>query len=88
MIITKLFDDGDNVTYTLLFSNEDAERILCLSENQQVELPSIEGSIMIKKSKASIIYKNGRSEHGTIYTDYKKLRQQLLFPEIVENAEN
>ncbi len=77
MIVTSLFDPEDSVTYSLIFSREDAELIISMVDGQHNELSSIDGSIIIDKNKACLMYGNGVSQWGSIFTDYSKLCTQL-----------
>lgn len=77
MIATKLFDPDDGVTYSLIFSKEDAETVVSAPDSQTIELSSIGGSIQVRGNDAAIIYKNGVSGLGTIFSDYGDLSSQL-----------
>ncbi len=77
MIDTKLYDKGDGITYDLSFSPEDAKNILCSPAGKNIKLPSIVGSICLEGNTAGITYKNGSSGHGTIFSDYEKLCDQV-----------
>lgn len=77
MIMTKLFDHDDGLTYTLTFSSEDAMAIISAPTGQTIKLPSIGGNILIKSNKAAIMYKNGSSGLGSIFSDYSNLCSQL-----------
>jgi hypothetical protein len=77
MIVTKLFDPGDGVTYSLIFSKEDANTILSADEGESINLPSIGGNLFIRGNEAAFMYKNGASGMGSIFTDYRELCAQI-----------
>ena len=71
-VFLQMFDEGDGCTYSLHFSNEDAEKILDANEDVLINLPSIGGNIVLKGDQAAILYKNGAG-HGSVYSNYAKL---------------
>jgi len=77
MIVTKLFDPGDGVTYSLIFSKEDANTILSADKGELINLPSISGNLFIRDNEAAFMYKNGAFGMGSIFTDYRELCSQI-----------
>jgi len=87
MIAIQLFDPDDRVTYSLSFTKKDAKVILTIPTNQTINIPSIEGNILLRGSKAAIMYRNGATGMGSIYTDYNALCSQLTEGLIQYNEE-
>jgi len=77
---------GDEVTYSLIFSKEDASTILSAVEGKSISLPSIGGSLLVKGNEAAFIYKNGASGMGSIFTDYFELCSKIS--DKLENADD
>lgn len=77
MILTRLFDDGDQVTYSPCFSYEDARDVLAAREGETIEASSIGGNVLIQDDKAIVKYKSSGG-HGFIFTDYAELCKQLV----------
>ncbi|WP_281560830.1 hypothetical protein [Thalassomonas sp. RHCl1] len=73
-----MFDDGDEVEYGLTFSKSDAEKILEVELEDVIELTSIGGSVRLTDNNILVVhYKNGSRGHGSIYTDYFKVCDQI-----------
>lgn len=74
----KMLDEGDGVTYVLSFSLSDCHKILEAELELIIDTPSIGGSCMLKAENIlAIAYKNGSRGHGSIYTDYSEVCDQI-----------
>lgn len=74
----KMLDEGDGVTYGLSFSLSDCHKILEAQFELVIDTPSIGGSCVLKgENILAISYKNGSSGHGSIYTDYSEVCDQI-----------
>lgn len=76
-MLIEIFDEGDDGTYALDISIEDALKIynMQILHKVRVELPSIGGNATISNSKVNIMYKNGATGIGSIGASLQTLQQ-------------
>lgn len=75
----KIFDDGDECTYTIDISDEDAIKIcnMQIIHKDCVELPSIGGNGTISNGDIIIMYKNGVNRSGSIGSSLSELQKVI-----------
>lgn len=74
----QMVDEGDLVTYGFSLSTEDALKILKVQYEVDTLLPSMEGTVHLSDDNILVVnYKNGSSGYGSVFTDYKKVCEQI-----------
>ncbi|GAB1102421.1 MAG: hypothetical protein Sw2LagTSB_02960 [Shewanella algae] len=77
-VLVSMYDPSDFCTYTLIFSREDAQRIIELESGTLIKLKSIGGNFIHKDGYAIIHYENGVGQFSSIYTSYHNIKETIL----------